>query len=265
MRSVPAFILLLLAIAAAKTIGLTASNRYLNKDYDGLILSLRLRAGFCASPKQRCRCSCDSANSPKWTIAGLWPNLKDGVKAPTNCFNTSRHIAIDSNTQGLLYQYWPCYNCTNSPHSMWEHEFVTHGACLAREADDYSNANLYFSTAISLYNRQDIYKLLEAEHIAPSNGIPVRTKDIEDALKKAFAYGKFELHCEGRLYHTDILQEIRICFDMKGFERSTHCRLPKSSCTDLEVWYLESGASRIPQMCQLLALVAIVVTSYWRI
>ncbi|KAG0083903.1 Ribonuclease T2 precursor (RNase T2) [Podila epicladia] len=182
----------------------------------------------------------------KFTMHGLWPGTCEGKQVPLEhdrpmqrepdtcpgsrkpyqgCddsrvfFNVEDRLeSYPNKTVGFMDQmqeFWPSNLGDNN--CFWSHQWIKHGTCVST-LDPSCTSNPvegkdvydYFSKALELRSRYDLYRALTAKRIFPRQSGKYKTGDIRAAIKEEFGVEPY-LKCK----HGN-LEEIRLFFKVKN-------------------------------------------------
>lgn len=158
-----------------------------------------------------------NAAKPTLVVAdGLWPNYNDG-SWPSCCTNDEFDMKEISTLRNGLENYWPSLSCSSpttchgQKGSFWAHEWEKHGTCaypvIKNEYD-------YFQTALNLYLKYNVTKVLTEAGYAPSDSEKYPLGGIISAIENAFHMTPLVVCSDGTV------EELRLCFykDLKSPE-----------------------------------------------
>ncbi|KAI9296315.1 base non specific RNase Rh [Neoconidiobolus thromboides FSU 785] len=154
-----------------------------------------------------------------FTLHGLWPNNCDGSYSPTDGCDASRQytdldaiVSADPTLKEQMNTYWSSYNGDNP--AFWQHEWGKHGTCYSVFSPDcYSafergqDARDYFSTALALRQKTDLYATLSNAGIIP--GRSYSRNDFIAAFNQLGA--QVQLICK-----SGAINEVRVYFYVNG-------------------------------------------------
>ncbi|KAF9997965.1 ribonuclease T2-like [Entomortierella chlamydospora] len=162
--------------------------------------------------------------SNQFTMHGLWPDTCSGGQGPSSGCDSSRvYSDIETRLQNYanadpdmldnMNTYWSSYTGDNN--SFWSHEWSKHGtcvstlapSCIANYVQDEDVYN-YFSTALGLRQKYDLYAALANAGITPGSNPNV--DDMHSAIQSAFGVDA-EINC-----NNGALSEIWLFFNVQN-------------------------------------------------
>ncbi|KAK0056920.1 ribonuclease Oy [Biomphalaria pfeifferi] len=204
--------LLVVFIGALLSQGSTAptSKAQNNEDWEFLLLAQFWPTTSCYYFRQSGCSVPEKVNN--WTIHGLWPSNANEPQ-PENC-NSSMpfdYTQIESLRDRLDLE-WPYYNKSGARTFLWEHEWNKHGTCAYNLPTLQGEMN-YFTSAMNLYQTINLFGVLKAHGIEPSEEKKFQVQDIFDILNEYFQ-AKPNIIClhnsEENVYY---IEEIWLCFN----------------------------------------------------
>ncbi|KAI3418254.1 Ribonuclease T(2) [Psidium guajava] len=227
---------LVAAIVAMMTTG-DADDGANQREFDYFKLAMQWPGTYCRRTRHCCSSNacCRGSNSPaEFTIHGLWPDYNDG-SWPACCSRSRFNEKEISTLVDAMDKYWPSLSC-GSPStchggkgSFWAHEWEKHGTCSSPVLRDEYN---YFLTALNVYFKYNITKVLNDAGYLPSNTEKYPLGGIVSAIQNAFHVTP-EIACSN-----GALGELYLCFYKDFQPRECAARsillqdmsLSKSSC-----------------------------------
>eukprot|EP00118_Oscarella_pearsei_P004154 m.17275 g.17275 ORF g.17275 m.17275 type:complete len:251 (+) comp27410_c0_seq1:60-812(+) len=196
------FLLVALLISAG---GIFVVRTQSKSDWDFFLLAFEWIPAFCKGHGvSQCR---PLPKSSVWTIHGLWPSKND-QHGPTFCSN-SITLKIDDiqDLKSELDVYWPNAKNKNSFY-FWNREWKKHGTCSLSDPI-IKNSHDYFSAALRLFRKYDIYSILANSNILPGGNY------VPSQFMKAFERLDIQpvLRCVPGSSETSDIQQLYICFD----------------------------------------------------
>ncbi len=174
-------------------------------------------------------CALYHFNNTYFTIHGLWPEYKNG-SWPQYCNITKFNVTELDSIRSDLELYWTDFN---NAEKFWAHEYYKHMSCL-EEDNIFSDEYICFSTGLNWRNKMDLYSVLNASNITPSNNKYYSVEQIRDVISKYYNYD-IVVVCD----HNDILTEIRFCFDPNLNMFNCPPSEMDKGCNQKMVWYNE--------------------------
>jgi len=163
-----------------------------------------------------------------FVIHGLWPNFYNGSWPaycnPNATFNVTELEPILPN----LTRFWTDFV---DPEQLWAHEYTKHGTCVGNNSLLNSEL-LYFQEGLIQRNKYDIYELLAAKDIYPSNSKCYDTDHVQDCLDKAISH-HVVLICDS----DDTLAEVQICLDKELYPFACPDNLFADACKSPSIVY----------------------------
>ncbi|EXB40468.1 Ribonuclease 2 [Morus notabilis] len=212
------------------------------REFDYFALALQWPPTYCRHTRDCCSSNacCRGANAPsEFTIHGLWPDYNDGTW-PACCTRESFNEKEISTLLDALEKYWPSLSC-GKPRACHE----KHGTCSSPVVhDEYS----YFVTALNVYLKYNVTKVLSEEGYVPSNTEKYPLGGIVSAIQNAF-HATPSLACKN-----GAIEELQLCFykDFKPRDcliksTSQKGRGSSSSCPNYVSLptYVSSGVDRL--------------------
>ncbi|CAJ0942126.1 unnamed protein product, partial [Mesorhabditis belari] len=190
--------------------------RYLERrnGFDYLMLTLIYPEAVCRADDDTIRDSCEvPANTPKWTLHGLWPNFANG-SYPQFCTRQKFDINEVASILQELKSEWPNLYPKQTISSLWKHEWEKHGTCA--QIDPILSSQLkYFNSTLQQLSRFHVDKALADQRIVPSMN-QYSVNEINYALRKGLANGKnIQFNClTDKKTHQTLLGDVRICLDL---------------------------------------------------
>ncbi|KAH7054790.1 ribonuclease T2-like protein [Linnemannia elongata] len=195
----------------------------------------------------------------KFTMHGIWPDTCHGDKVPVDrkrhkqrdpdwcpgshslwqgCddnrifFDIERRLKEYPNkANGFMQQmetFWPSNNRNNN--CFWSHEWNRHGTCVSNldpscKSDPVEGEDIYafFSKALELRSKYDLYQALAAKGIFPNQGAMVDITRILNAIQAAFNVTP-SLSCKN-----GALNEITLYFKVKNGDQYVPVQPPRSN------------------------------------
>ncbi|GJJ77299.1 ribonuclease T2 [Entomortierella parvispora] len=191
----------------------------------------------------------------EFTMHGLWPDTCSGGQGPANGCDANRiysdieprlqkYPGTPSTFLSEMHTYWSSYKGDNN--AFWSHEWSKHGTCLstlaptcssdfAPDQDIYS----YFSKALELRSKYNLYQALAAKGITPGSNPNVA--DMHSAIQAAFGFDA-EINCV-----SGVLSEIWLFFNIKnGNQYVLTAPQSRGSCSGYISYPVKSGSVTPP-------------------
>jgi ribonuclease T2 len=153
-------------------------------------------------------------NEASWTIHGIWPSVGNGHNMGPAFCNNSWHFDMKQlqDIMPLLHRYWPNLYMGTPKANLWSHEWIKHGTCAA-SLPLLGDQLKYFTAGLNLAQEYNLYSILSASNIIPSDSVHYQIKDIEQAIVKGLGVTPF-LSCDlAKKDKSLYLQEVRLCVD----------------------------------------------------
>ncbi|XP_058094322.1 ribonuclease 2-like [Magnolia sinica] len=200
------------------------------REFDYFLLALQWPGTYCQRTHHCCpKNGCCQSSLPRteFTIHGLWVDYNDG-SWPSCCSRSDFDIKKITSLMGMLEKYWPSLSCSSSSlcHGgkglFWAHEWEKHGTCsFPVIQDEYS----YFSTALNLYVKYNMTRILTDAGYLPNNANKYPLGDIVATIKDTFGASP-SLTCKH-----GAVEELHICF-YKDF-KPRDCTIGSSTQDDM--------------------------------
>ena len=194
------------------------------KEYDMYFFTVLWLGTTCQQKGWQCYERIKNTPKNKFTIHGLWPNLRNGTLA--NWCNGPNDIEIDIKAKSLLdfmNKYYLSGYHTNE--YFWGHEYNKHGYCYnQRLGYDVNNYEIFFKKIVDMYNENNFENLFldffekEKIDIIPGDMAINRTKFELFFDERGFPKGNYVIVCtnitnEENITNPHIL-EMRIRYDL---------------------------------------------------
>ncbi|KAK5797244.1 base non specific RNase Rh [Linnemannia elongata] len=169
----------------------------------------------------------------KFTMHGIWPDTCHGGCDDNRIFfDIERRLKEYPNkADGFMQQmetFWPSNNRNNN--CFWSHEWNRHGTCVSNldpscKSDPVEGEDIYafFSKALELRSKYDLYQALAAKGIFPNQRAMVDITRILNAIQAAFNVTP-SLSCKN-----GALNEITLYFKVKNGDQYVPVQPPRSN------------------------------------
>lgn len=109
-----------------------------------------------------------------------------------------------------MEKQWPSLDKRITDEKFWSYEWLTHGTCAAQQVS-LDTQHKYFAETLKLRAGIDIYGMLTAADIMPSNSLNYTLASVREAIEKGLGYS-VGLYCQPDKKF-NYLFEVRICYD----------------------------------------------------
>lgn len=166
--------------------------------FDVYILAQTWPESQCLTLKSDAQDTCLEAKPDNaWSIHGLWPSSLTPGGYPRHCKGAD--FSRDA-LAGLLPQLtaaWPnlgvarstsadAKSAVDNDYSFWRYEWEKHGICATVCDTNIGSQHDYFAQALSLYDRYDIGKVLDAAGIVPDSTATITASSVSNAVSQAY-------------------------------------------------------------------------------
>ncbi|KAL6741583.1 hypothetical protein Aduo_014821 [Ancylostoma duodenale] len=189
----------------------------IGSDFDYLMLTRIYPTAVCRADDDSVPDSCEiPAETPDWSIHGLWPNYRNG-SYPQFCDGIPRKFdgKLIASIEERLTKMWPNLYPAKTAQSFWKHEWEKHGTC-AQSLKNLSSEYLYFFKTMEVDLQFSVGAALRRAQIVPRSE-PYLLDEIQEALRNELSSGKnVQINClTDKKTKQTLLGDVRMCFDRK--------------------------------------------------